>query len=186
MAKGVVVACGAWTREFIPALKGALTVRRQVLHWYADPDRFFTEDAGFRAFVFHTTDGKIIYGIPSVDAKTFKIAEHTEGVAIADPMQVNRSSSYADRREMNRHVERMFPQAGKWRKSKVCLYTMSPDEHFVIDRHPEWDRVWYMTGESGHAFKFAPVLGEILSKGALGQNIPYDIDLFSASRLARR
>jgi sarcosine oxidase len=73
---------------------------------------------------------------------------------------------------------------GGWLGSKPCLYTLTPDEHFVIGRHPEHAEVVIACGFSGHGFKFAPVVGEILADLALAGQTRHDIALFDPARFA--
>jgi len=66
--------------------------------------------------------------------------------------------------------------------AETCLYTMTPDEHFVIDKHPDFSQVTLAAGFSGHGFKFTSVLGEVLAELATGGTPGYDLGLFSARR----
>ena len=80
-------------------------------------------------------------------------------------------------------LDRYLPGAsGPVRRTLTCMYTMTPDEHFVMDRHPEHDRVVYACGFSGHGFKFASVVGEILADLALKSETKHRIGFLSASR----
>ena len=78
----------------------------------------------------------------------------------------------------------MLPEgAGAGVGAVACMYTMTPDGHFVIGAHPEHPEVILGCGFSGHGFKFVPVLGEVLADLALGATPAYDLALFSPGRL---
>jgi glycine/D-amino acid oxidase-like deaminating enzyme len=80
-------------------------------------------------------------------------------------------------------ARKYLPQAaGALASSRVCLYTVTPDEHFIIDRHPEYEQIIIASCCSGHAFKFATVLGSLLSEFATQGTTSYPIDLFRLSR----
>jgi len=88
-----------------------------------------------------------------------------------------------DGAEVIRKLKPRFPTLdGEIVKAKTCLYTMTPDEHFVIGLHPELPRVSVACGFSGHGFKFAPVVGEILADLATMGATHHPIDLFSPMR----
>jgi glycine/D-amino acid oxidase-like deaminating enzyme len=105
--------------------------------------------------------------VPSLDAGVTKLAEHTGGEAV-DPDHVDRTLREEDLRPLEdfRRLALMGLEPRPVRFS-VCLYTLTPDRHFVIDRHPEASHVAYACGFSGHGFKFAPVVGEALADLAM-------------------
>ncbi|KYC66751.1 Monomeric sarcosine oxidase, curated [Heyndrickxia coagulans] len=74
--------------------------------------------------------------------------------------------------------------AGRLKKGKVCLYTNTPDEHFIIDTHPAYPNVAIAAGFSGHGFKFASSVGEMLSQMVLKENAESPLPLFSINRAA--
>ena len=76
--------------------------------------------------------------------------------------------------------------AGPLRAAKPCMYSLTPDQHFVIDRHPEHRDLILCGGFSGHGFKFAPVVGEIASDLALNGRTQHDIEFLSLRRFAQR
>lgn len=77
-----------------------------------------------------------------------------------------------------------MPGLGALRETGTCLYTMTPDGHFVIGRPPGCGRVVYAAGLSGHGFKFAPVIGEILADLATRGTSPHPIAFLSPERFA--
>jgi sarcosine oxidase len=146
-----------------------LTVTRQALGWVwppAGPDGF-TLDAGFPTWAIHDPDeNSLFYGFPLLPENPgFKIARHRPG-APADPDTVIRHALLPEDEDDFRPGLRFFPGAigGPTLAIRICLYTNSPDGHFLVDRHPVCpDRVSLACGFSGHGFKFAPVIGEALA-----------------------
>ena len=104
------------------------------------------------------------YGIPEFDRAAVKVGMHSGGVA-SDPNTLDREVSAADiEPDILPFLQRsLYGTTGEVIESSVCMYTMTPDEDFVLDRHPEWDRVVIAAGFSGHGFKFTPVIGEYLA-----------------------
>src|SRR6185437_14067569 len=99
------------------------------------------------------------------------------------PESVDRTVRPADERIIRARVAEAVPLlAGQLLHAETCLYTMTPDEHFVIDKHPDYSQVTLAAGFSGHGFKFASVLGEVLAELATGRKPAYDLELFSLRR----
>ena len=121
-------------------------------------------DAGCPCFFYERPEGQF-YGFPEMAAgEGMKLACHTGGEIIADPARVDRRLDEADLEKVRQFAEECLPEVGgEWLRHETCLYTMSPDEHFIVDRHPRHRNVVFAAGLSGHGFKFASVLGEILS-----------------------
>jgi len=94
-------------------------------------------------------------------------------------------SKAQDERIIRENLVQALPSlSGRLLHAETCLYTMTPDEHFVIDRHPEFPQVALAAGFSGHGFKFASVAGELLADLVTGSKSPYDLELFSIRRFA--
>ena len=122
---------------------------------------------GFPCFLFELPGG-IFYGMPQIDAAGVKVAEHTGGAVVADPLQLKREAEGAERRRVEEFLAECLPQVGRRQtRHSVCMYTMSPDGQFVVDRHPNHQCVVFAAGLSGHGFKFTAVLGEALAELAL-------------------
>lgn len=179
----IVVDSGPWVKELMPSMAGQIKVRRQVIHWYLDELSVYTLRRGFIPFVLQRPNQDIIYGVPSQDAGGFKIANHTVGQEISGPADINCNSAGDDCASMNDLVKCLFRRMGPLKTSTLCMYTMSPDGDFIIDEHPKMRGVWFMTGDSGHAFKFSPKIGEILGRGALGMPQIESIGAFSVQRV---
>ncbi len=166
-AKALVVTTGAWITELIPELAPLATVERRVLHWFADPKRKFTRKAGFLPFAISNAEGKFLYGFPANAKGEVKVAEHLSVEVIASPDRLNRKVNRADKAAIDMLVAQMMPNLGKRLRSAVCMYPMMPDERFLLARYPRDRRIVIGAGLSGHGFKFAPAIGEVLANLAL-------------------
>jgi sarcosine oxidase len=178
----VIVTTGAWTRELLPELAPVTHVERRVLHWYEAPKGRYTLAAGFKPFAVATGDGKLFYGFAANAKGEVKVAEHDTAAVIDGPDALNRKISKADLAFIRALVARFMPELGRRTRSAVCMYPMSADEHFIIDRHPDDRRIVIGAGLSGHGFKFAPAIGEALANLALGQRQAVPIGAFALKR----
>lgn len=160
-ARKVVFCCGPWTSHWM-GKASPLTLLRKQLHWFEPLGAPFTPESGCPLFLFDLPTG-CHYGFPVLNASGLKIAEHSGGVSIADATSVNEQ---LDRGEFNR-VERFLGRhlRGQFRfeTHSVCIYTMSPDSHFLIDQDRSEPAVIWAGGFSGHGFKFASILGKLLA-----------------------
>ncbi len=179
-----IVCAGAWTRSLLPEIKLPLEVTRQVLLWVqpSRPDLFRTER--FPVFMIESEDG-IHYGFPLHDDDGLKFAKHHHAGEIVDPENYNRSISEADEASVMAPIHRFLPASvGPIVAAKTCIYTMSPDEDFVIDRAPGHDRIIIASPCSGHGFKFAPAIGEALAELALTGRTTSDLSRFRIRRFS--
>ncbi len=186
----VAVAAGAWSGGLLADLGLPLVVRRKVQLWLeADPAAYGVED-GSPAFGFHVPadDGEaFFYGFPALEPGLVKIAEHTGGDPIDDPDALDRTLHGSDTRRVRAFVERYLPSARtRVVRHAACMYTMTPDEHFVVGLHPGIGRVAFAAGMSGHGFKLAPILGRVLADLALDGSSDAPLELFSPSRFGAR
>lgn len=161
-ADRVVVTAGAWAARLLADVGMSLRVLRKHVYWYA-ADPGWDATAGAPAFL-HERPGGVFYGIPSVDGRGVKVAEHSGGDLVADPDAVDRADDPVARERVAAFVRGRLRGVGPATTAhEVCLYTMSPDGHFVVDRHPGVPGVVFAAGLSGHGFKFTAVLGEVLA-----------------------
>ena len=127
------------------------------------------------------------YGFPALEPWGLKVADHNVVMhkEVRDPLTVNRALEADDEAPVRRFVENFFPQL-RARRSRhaVCMYTMTPDEHFVVDIHPECAAVVLAAGFSGPGFKFTSVMGEILAELALEGHTRQPIDFLRLDRFA--
>jgi glycine/D-amino acid oxidase-like deaminating enzyme len=162
-----------------------LTIRRKPLLWYGDSDASTHADSGFPCYLFELPHG-IFYGFPAIDARGVKVAEHTGGDIVDNPANVDRGLHETDHASVDAflrmHLPAVEPRAAA---HSVCLYTMSPDEHFIVDRHPHDPRIVFAAGLSGHGFKFTPVLGRVLTELAIEGRTDLPIDFLSLARFAK-
>jgi len=185
-ADHLVIAAGAWTRYFVPDLHLPLEVERMPVLWF-EPDAPVKDVAVGRLpmWIMDTGAEGIFYGFPYDTAVGLKVSRHHSG-EVVDPDSVDRSEHSADIERVRAFMRRNMPPAnGPLREATVCLYTNAPDFNFVIDVHPAVAGVAYASACSGHGFKFAPVIGEILADLALGTRPSLPIDAFRAARFAR-
>jgi sarcosine oxidase len=162
-ADRLVVTAGAWATRLLGDLGVKFTVMRQTPLWFAPPDpRPFARDR-FPIYLADTPGGTF-YGLPVIDPRGHKVAQHYGASELPGPEGVKREITNADEIPVSAFLRSHLPAADRPRRhGVVCLYTLSPDRHFVIDRHPEHATVALAAGFSGHGFKFAPVVGELLA-----------------------
>lgn len=184
-ADHLVFCGGPWTTRLVQDLGVPLVVTRQVLAWVwpRDPAPFAL--GRFPVWAIDHLDGTLHYGFPMMpDVPGFKLAHHAPGHP-ADPDSVARDPQVADEDSFRPVLRSVIPQAdGPLLSMKVCLYTNSPDHHFIIDRHPRYDRVTLACGFSGHGFKFASVVGQILADLALTGSTPLPAQFLQLNRFA--
>ena len=182
-ADRLVITAGAWTGKQVPRLAPLAAPERQVLIWTQPlrPERFSVET--FPIFNMEAPEGRF-YGFPVFSVPGFKFGRfHHRGEQV-DPDRMNRGFEAEDERILRDGITRYFPEAGgPTLAMKTCMFTNSPDEHFILDLHPEWPQVAIAAGFSGHGFKFAPVIGEIMSDLALNGGCDrWDLQLFRLGR----
>jgi monomeric sarcosine oxidase len=182
-AARLVLALGPWSRPLAQLPENVFQVRRKHVYWFATHAPAYQASAGCPTFLFETPDG-VFYGFPQIDAWGVKVAEHSGGVTIDDPSGDPRVADPADQRRVEAFITRSLPGVSRTcLRHSVCFYTMSPDEHFVLDFHPFSARVVFAAGLSGHGFKFASVLGEALADLALEGKTSLPIGFLRWSRL---
>jgi len=186
-AAGRLVLCpGAWATGLVRLEDIIFTVLRKSLFWYAPAGGLTpAAAAGLPAFAFDTPRG-FFYGFPQLDPRGVKVAEHTGGRSVADPFVVDRRIDREEQARIETWLAAHLPGVGRTRTAhEVCLYTMSPDGHFVVGLHPHHTRVAVAVGFSGHGFKFASVMGEVLADLALDGATRHPIGFLSPTRFAR-
>jgi len=183
-ADRLVITAGAWASELLDNLAGLAIPERQVLAWL-QPRRpeLFTSDR-FPVFNLVVPEGRY-YGFPVFGVPGFKLGRYHHLAEAVDPEKLDRECYPSDEAILREFAERYFPDgAGPTMALKVCMFTNSPDEHFVVDRHPTYPQVSFAAGFSGHGFKFCSVIGEIMADLALDGRTRHDIGLFRLSRFA--
>jgi sarcosine oxidase len=162
-ADRLVITAGAWAGAVLADLGLSLTVLRKVLFWFGTADDRLLRRDLFPIYMAETPTG-FYYGFPVLDPAGHKVARHDGGNPVADPAAVDRTVSTAEEADCQAFLQAHLPVVdGPRRQAKVCLYTMTPDQHFLLDYHPAHPQVAIAAGFSGHGFKFAAVVGEILA-----------------------
>lgn len=183
-SRTLVLSPGAWAADLLRLPQVPLTVLRKSLFWFAPPPAAARDfvPASLPCFAFDTPTG-FFYGFPALDGRGVKLAEHTGGHVVTDPLAVDREIDPAEQARIEDWIASHLPALGReCRAHAACLYTMSPDSHFVLGLHPDHPRVTIAAGFSGHGFKFASVVGEILADLALTGTTPQPIGFLSPRR----
>lgn len=182
-AERLIITAGAWSAKLLNELGIRLRVLRKHLHWFATSHAAaYAVDAGSPVFFYDTPQG-FYYGFPSLDQRSLKIAEHSGGETIEEPDQLDRSPDPQETARvvdfLRRHLTLLTHTEAR---HSVCMYTMSPDENFIVDQHPHEPRITLAAGLSGHGFKFASVLGEVLADLACSGSTRWPIDFLRLRR----
>jgi sarcosine oxidase len=189
-AERLVVTAGAWTPKLLADLGLPLEVTRQILFWF-DPvggvEPFLSNR--FPVFIWEPEDGNAFYSIPAHDGPRggVKVAFFRADGKPADPETIDREVHDDEVEFIRSYVTKYVPALdGELLYAKTCMYTNTPDEHFVISTHPDHPQAAIAAGFSGHGFKFCGVVGEILADLATEGETDHPIHLFSPIRLTAR
>ena len=175
-AARLIIAAGAWAPELLNELAVPFVVLRKPVFWYStETPEFGTSELPCFLYELNELNAEgepagacEFYGFPAIDDLGVKVAEHTGGIVVRDPRKVSRELLPADKARVEAFTTACLPALGyRMHAHRVCLYTMSPDRHFIVDRHPRHQQVVFAAGLSGHGFKFTPVLGEALADLAI-------------------
>ncbi len=180
----LVVCAGAWTAKFAPEFADSLRVTRQPLAWVQPKNAATFALGALPIWALEHDAGGFHYGFPILDAsKGMKLARH-ECMAVVDPDHVEHRPLPNDEATVRPFLREFMPEAdGPVRHIQVCMYTSSPDGHFIIDRHPHHNRAFIACGFSGHGFKFATVIGEAMADLAISGRTALPIEFLGAQRL---
>ncbi|PZA20633.1 N-methyl-L-tryptophan oxidase [Modestobacter versicolor] len=184
-AASLVVSAGAWAPRLLPDLAPHLTVERQLLFWFA-PDGPVGPFREQPVFIWENTGELQLYGFPAYgpDSEGVKVAFFRNGRP-TDPDRLDRTVTAGEVAEMRAHLARRMPAlAGRHLRSVACMYTTTPDQHFVLSVHPEHPQVAVAAGFSGHGFKFVPLVGEVLADLVTERATRHPIALFDPARLS--
>jgi sarcosine oxidase len=177
-AGAAIVAAGPWMQRLLPDLDLPLRVTRQVMAWFQPLDAALFAPDRFPVFLLESRHG-VHYGFPLDDAGV-KVAKHHHGDEVVDPDSCDRAVSSADEIIIRSALAEHLPAAnGPLKSAQTCLYTMTPDGDFVIDRKGP---IVVVSACSGHGFKFAPVIGEIVADLATTGATSHDISRFRLDR----
>lgn len=180
-AARVVLTAGMWTAELLPGLSLPLRVQRNVQVWFEPSTAEFDRGVFPTFFVERLELPAPLYGFPAFEG-TLKAAFHKYGDP-AEPEHLERRIRDSDVTVVRDALEEWMPgSATAYARGKVCPYTLTPDENFIIDRHPDDPSVIIACGFSGHGFKFSPVVGEITADLAIEDATQFDIDFLRLGR----
>ena len=181
-ADRLIVSPGAWAPGLLPATRRYIHLLRKSLFWFDASDDTYDLNRGSPVFLFEHGP-HAFYGFPVIDDKGIKVADHQNGLPLAVPEQLDRHVDPDELEAASLFLRNHLPRAGhQLNHHTTCMYTMSDDGHFIVDRYPGTDHVYFAAGLSGHGFKFATILGEVLADLAIDGRTEHPIDFLSISR----
>lgn len=184
----LLLAAGSWSKRLLDALGLALplTVSEELVAYFP-PRAAVDHRVGALPTVIDYHHDHPFYALPQIDVPGVKVGWHRTGRNIDPDRRPPHPDAWSEQHleALGAFVAERFPELTPTPiHTNTCLYTNTPDYHFVLDRHPSFAKVILATGFSGHGFKFAPVLGEILAALALDERPPLPIDTFELARFA--
>ena len=182
-AAALVLTAGPWAGRLLAGWGSPLRVMRQTMLWFGT-----TDNARFRRDVFPIfladVPGGPFYGLPVIDGRGLKIARHYGAPELNHPDEIDRAIRPEDEPPVRQFLDSYMPEVtGPLKFAQTCIYTLSPDRHFIINLHPQHRNVAVATGFSGHGFKFASVVGEVLADLVESGCTSWPIDMFNFPRL---
>jgi sarcosine oxidase len=180
-AGAAIVALGPWLKALLPDLPAPIRVTRQVMAWFEPRDPAPLAGGRLPVFLLESRHG-MHYGFPPLLSPLIKVAKHHHRDESVDVDTHDRTVSMNDEMLIRAAVAEHLPAAnGRLVQAKTCLYTMTPDGDFIIDRLPGAPQIVVASPCSGHGFKFAPAIGDILADLATGATA-HDISRFALKR----
>lgn len=181
-ADKLVICAGAWGAQLLPELAGLAVAERQVLAWFQPLRPTLFHLSRFPVFNMAVEEGRY-YGFPVYGIPGFKVGRYHHLEQRVDPDAMDREVHQEDEAILRYYTVRYFPEAaGPTMSLKTCLFTNTPDEHFILDVHPSLPQVSIAAGFSGHGFKFCSVIGEIMADLAQRGESRHDLTLFRLGR----
>ena len=185
-ACSAIVSAGAWIGDLLPDVAAGMRLTRQPLMWFQPREPGLVGPDRMPVFLFQTPHD-LIYGLPNLCGTGVKAASHLDGGTLTSAEAARAEVSPEEASYLHGTIERYVPAAaGALRNTSLCIYTRSPDEHFVVGLHPKASQLVIASPCSGHGFKFASVMGEILADLAQHRRTDRPIDLFQPKRLLTR
>ena len=186
-AGSLVITAGAWSSRALPWLAGLAVPERQVLAWLQPTlPQLFTPDR-FPVFILDQGD-EYFYGFPVFEVPGFKFGWYHHRRETGEPEAlIDQAPDRDDEDALRAFAARFFPQGnGPTMSLRTCMFTNSPDEHFIIGLHPDLPQVSLAAGFSGHGFKSASIVGEIMADLAVERTTRHDIGLFRVNRFGEQ
>ena len=186
-ARSLVLSVGPWFAELVQDISVPVVVSRRVQFWLKPLRESSSFDSGvFPIFLWEPEGCPLFYGLPRISEDgSPKIGIHS-GDGTCTPSTIDRRIHPRDESAIRSAIRFRIPALnGEVSHAATCMYSMTPDEHFIIDMHPNYPQVSLAAGFSGHGFKFSPVVGEILCDMAMARRTSTDIGIFSSSRFRK-
>ncbi len=185
-AERLVIAAGAYAPELLAGTGLPLSVQRNVLYWFdAGARRELFSPGRCPIFIWELPDGRSAYGFPDLPGPPggVKVAFHGHGPLVT-PETIDREVHADEVAAMRAFLAECMPDlaGGALLATATCMYTLTPDEHFLLDAHPQHPQVLICSPCSGHGFKFASVVGEIMADLAETGATRHPIGPFRAAR----
>jgi sarcosine oxidase len=182
-AGAVVVAAGPWIGDLVPELRERLRLTRQPLLWFSPMDRSLVQPDRMPVFLLQSHED-LTYGLPDLCGSGVKAASHLSCGELESADAPRAVVSDDEKAAIRSTLQRYVPAAaGEVNRTSLCIYTRSPDGHFVLGHHPEAPQIIIASPCSGHGFKFASIIGEILTDLATDGNTNWPIELFTPERI---
>lgn len=178
-AGALILSTGGWLSDLLPGLMLTLTVERAVNGWFQprvhaghfDPERC-------PIYIWESMEGAVLYGFPDT-GEGVKAGIHHAGTLVNHPDALQRDVTTRDEEQLSYHLRQLFPDLEEHPfRAATCFYTNTPDQHYVIDRHPEYAQVAFASACSGHGFKASIAVGEAVANLATGQQPHIDLSPF--------
>jgi len=183
-ADKLILAGGPWAGDLLSQLQIPLKVLHKHLYWYEVDNGSYRERDGFPCFFYETPIGHF-YGFPERDALGLKIARHSGGEPVRSEIDGHHERNRDDELVVGSFLAKNLPSVSqRMTRWTGCYYTMTPDEHFIVDTLPNHPQVTVVAGLSGHGFKFTSVLGELAADMSTDRPISIDIEFLKLSRFS--
>ncbi|HET7426640.1 MAG TPA: N-methyl-L-tryptophan oxidase [Gemmatimonadales bacterium] len=180
----LVICAGSWASKLVPELAGLAVPERQVLAWLQPSRPEYFRVGAFPVFNLEVEEGRW-YGFPSFVIPGFKFGKYHHRGEQVDPDAMRREPEPEDEELLRAFARRYFPDgAGAALMLKACMFTNTPDHHFILDRHPTHPEVAIAAGFSGHGYKFCSVIGEVMAD-LVQDSQGHDIEFFRLARFSR-
>jgi sarcosine oxidase len=185
-AARLVLTAGAWMGRLVAPLRTLAIPERQVLIWTAARRPELFQVGAFPVFILVEDDWAQWYGFPEYGIPGVKLGLYHHRREVVDPDATDwRSIVDEDEQVLRGGIRRFMPLAdGATLSFRSCMFTNTPDEHFILDRYPGYPQVIVASPCSGHGYKFASVMGEVLADLAMDQEPAFDLSMFRLDRFA--
>jgi sarcosine oxidase len=182
-AGSAVIAAGPWIGDLVQALGDHLRLTRQPLMWFKPRDAELVRPGRMPLF-FLQSEEDLVYGFPDINGSGVKAASHLAGGELKSGDQARAEATAEEAAHLRDILDRYVPAAaGDLQRTHVCAYSRSPDEHFIVGLHPQSPQIVLASPCSGHGFKFASIIGEMLADLAMDRSTDWPIDLFRPDRV---